>query len=139
MPIVFACPCSRGGSKEIHNFHRSQEENMNNNPYENLYPIEDPRALYGRRVILRRIFRRLFQTVPPRSLQIVGLARFGKSSVLNVIVGLKNDDYSDYFTKEFGLERERLNHTLVVQVNCSGLSIDAMGEPSVFWNLMDQQ
>src|SRR2546423_6035987 len=110
-----------------------------NNPYENLYPIENPTALYGRHAVLQRIFRRLFQTEPPRSLQIVGLARFGKSSVLNVLACLNDRTYSDYFTQEFGLEREHLNKALVVEVNCAGLSIDAMDAPSIFWNLMDQQ
>ncbi len=42
----------------------------------------------------------------------------------------------DYFVKEFGLERELLDKTLVVHVNCAGLSMD---ESSQFWNLMDQQ
>lgn len=106
------------------------------NPYENLYPIEYPEALYGRHEILRRMLRRLFQTNPPHSLQIVGLARFGKSSVLNVIGCLNDYNYSDYFIMKFGLERERLNKVLVVQVNCARLSMD---ESSLFWNLMDQQ
>ena len=79
------------------------------NPYENLYPIEYPELLYGRHEILQRIFRRLFRTVPPQSLQLVGLARFGKSSVLNALKCLNDRDYFDYFVQEFSLERELLD------------------------------
>ncbi|HLJ35215.1 MAG TPA: hypothetical protein VKU38_16295, partial [Ktedonobacteraceae bacterium] len=94
------------------------------NPYEGLFPIETPEMLYGRHEILRHIFRRLFQTNSPPSLQLVGLARFGKSSVLNVLKCLNGRDYSGYFVKEFGLEQELLNKILVVHMNCAGLSMD---------------
>jgi DNA-binding response OmpR family regulator len=106
------------------------------NPYENLFPIEDPAAFYGRHEVLERLLRRLFRANPPRSLQVVGLTRSGKSSLLNVIASLKNDTYSAYFTQQFGLAREQLDKVLVVQVNCAGLSMD---DPSLFWNLMDRQ
>jgi len=106
------------------------------NPYENPYPVEHPALLYGRHEVLQRIFRRLFWTEPPPSLQLTGLARYGKSSVLNVISCLNDPRYSDHFMQEFGLERERLKNTLVVHVNCAGLSIN---DSSQFWNLMNQQ
>src|SRR5579872_4268102 len=106
------------------------------NPYTSLFPIREPELLYGRYEVLQRIFRRLFRTKPPQSLQLVGLARFGKSSLLNVISCLNNKNYADYFKKKFDLEQDLLDNTLVVQVNCSGLSLD---ESSHFWKLMDQQ
>lgn len=111
-------------------------KSLSTNPYENPYPVEHPELLYGRHKALQRIFRRLFWTEPPPSLQITGLARFGKSSVLNVISCLNDPRYSDYFMREFGLERERLKNTLVVHVNCAGLSIN---DSSQFWKLMNQQ
>lgn len=106
------------------------------NPYESFFPIESPEKLYGRHEILRHIFRRLFRTDLPQSLQLIGLARFGKSSVLNVLKCLNDYDCSDYFNEEFGLEPDFLKSILVVKVDCAGLSIE---ESSKFWNLMDQQ
>lgn len=106
------------------------------NPYESPFPVEAPPLLYGRHEILLRIFRRLFYTSPPLSLQIIGLARSGKSSLLNTLTFLNDCDYSEYFKKEFALKPELLHNTLVIHVDCASLSID---ESSHFWNLMDQQ
>ncbi len=106
---------------------------MSQNPYANRYPLESPEGFYGHDRLLELLIHRLFRAKPAHSQQVVGLARMGKTSLLNVIACLNQPDYYESFAKKFDLEREFLKRVLFVKVNFGGLS---KGEPSLFWNMM---
>jgi hypothetical protein len=99
------------------------------NPYQSPLPVSHIENLYGRQSVLQEIINRLSSN--SQFFEVIGSSRIGKTSLLNVIEDLNNEniDYASLLSFDPGFQRK----LIFISVNFEGLNY---GELTNFWGLI---
>lgn len=92
---------------------------MNANPFENYMPVNTPDRLYGRDKIVAKILQNI--SSGPKSKELIGLTRIGKTSLLNIISCSSDPIYLNQLASN-GIEPDKLKESLFVKVDFQGFS-----------------